>query len=79
MHNAAHCEASEQKMWPTSATKFKPKIDRALILSSFDFSQQQKTSNLINECKNRTKNDRVMFVRRSHAKVAVGLFWVESW
>ena len=33
----------------------------------------------IKECQNRMKNDRVMPIRRFRAKVAVGLFWGESW
>ena len=32
-----------------------------------------------NEYQNRKKNERFMPIRRSNAKVAVGLFWAESW
>ena len=47
--------------------------EKALNVSSFNLSR--KTSNL----KNNMKNDRLMPIRRSHAKVAVGQFWAESW
>ena len=51
--------------------------DRALKMWSFDSSLKNK--HLKKECQNRMKNDRVMSIRRSRTKVAVGLFWANSW
>ena len=51
--------------------------DNALNVSSFNLSQ--KTKQFKQEYQIRMKNDRFMPIRRSHAKVAVGLFWAESW
>ena len=51
--------------------------DKALNVSSFNLSR--KTKQFKQEYQNRMKNDRFMPIRRSHAKVAVGLFWAESW
>ena len=47
--------------------------DKALNVSSFNLSRKNK------QFQNRMKNDRLMPIKRSHAKVAVGLFWAESW
>ena len=46
--------------------------DKALNVS-------RKNKQFKKEYQNRIKNDRFMPIRRSHAKVAVGLFWAESW
>ena len=46
-------------------------------VSSFNLSRKNKQFK--KEYQNRMKNDRFMPIRRSHAKVAVGLFWAESW
>ena len=51
--------------------------DKALNVSSFNLSRKNKQFK--KEYQNRIKNDRFMPIRRSHAKVAVGLFWAESW
>ena len=51
--------------------------DKALNVSSLDLSRKNKQFK--KEYKNRMKNDRFMPIRRWHAKVAVGLFWAESW
>ena len=51
--------------------------DKALKGSSFNLSRKNKQFK--KEYQNRMKNDRFMPIRRSHAKVAVGLFWAESW
>ena len=51
--------------------------DKALNVSSFNLSRKNKQFK--KEYQNRMKNDRFMPIRRSHAKVAVGLFWAESW
>ena len=47
--------------------------DKALNVSSFNLSRKNKQFK--KEYLNRMKNDRFMPIRRSHAKVAVGLFW----
>ena len=51
--------------------------DKALNVSSFNLSR--KIKQFKQEYQNRMKNDRFMPIRRSHAKVAVCLFWAESW
>ena len=51
--------------------------DKALNVSSFNLSLKNKQFK--KEYQNRMKNDRFMPIRRSHVKVAVGLFWAESW
>ena len=51
--------------------------DKALNVSSFNLSRKNKQFK--KEYQNRMKNDRFMPIRRSHAKVAVGLCWAESW
>ena len=51
--------------------------DKALNVSSFNLSR--KIKQFKQEYQNRMKNDRFMPIRRSHAKVAVGLFRAESW
>ena len=51
--------------------------DKALNVSSFNLPRKNKQFK--KEYQNRMKNDRVMPIRRSLAKVAVGLFWAESW
>ena len=59
-------------------TKIYAKRDhRALKVSSFDLSRKNKRF-LSKECQNQMKIDRVMSIRRSRAKVAVGLYWAES-
>ena len=50
--------------------------DKGLNVSSFNLSRKNKQFK--KEYQNRMKNDRFMPIRRSHAKVAVGLFWAES-
>ena len=69
------CEATEQK-WSQ-----KPKsTPKEIKLCKFHHSTcLEKTGNFLKECQNRMKNDRVMPIRRSHARVAVGLFLTESW
>ena len=52
--------------------------DKALNVSSFNILSR-KNKQFKKEYQNRMKNDRFMPIRRSHAKVAVGLFWAESW
>ena len=47
--------------------------DKALNVSSFNLFRKNKQFN--KEYQNRMKNHRFMPIRRSHAKVAVGLFW----
>ena len=47
--------------------------DKALNVSSFNLSRKNKQFK--KEYQNRMKNDQFMPIRRSHAKVAVGLFW----
>ena len=47
--------------------------DKALNVSSFNLSRKNKQFK--KEYQNRMKNDRFMPIRRSHAKVSVGLFW----
>ena len=51
--------------------------DKALNVSSFNLSRKNKQFK--KEYQNRIKNGRFMPIRRSHAKVEVGLFWAESW
>ena len=51
--------------------------DKALNVSSFNLSRKNKQFK--KEYQNRIKNVRFMPIRRLHAKVAVGLFWAESW
>ena len=51
--------------------------DKALNVSSFNWSRKNKQFK--KEYQNRMKNDRLMPIKRSHAKVAVGLLWAESW
>ena len=52
-------------------------VDKALNVSSFNLSRKNKQFK--KEYQNRMKNNRFIPIRRSHAKVAVGLFWAESW
>ena len=50
--------------------------DKALNVLSFNLSRNNKQFK--KEYQNRMKNDRFMPIRKSHAKVIVGLFWTES-
>ena len=61
-----------------SKTKIDTLGDKALNVSSFLFFSKNKQFKK-EGYQNRIKNDQVMPIRRSHAKVAVGLFWSESW
>ena len=50
--------------------------EKALNVSSFNLSRKNKQFK--KEYQNRIKNYRFMPIRRSHAKVACGLFWAEN-
>ena len=73
--NTAHVRPWSKK-W---VQKPKPKL-KEIELSFYHHSiRLEKTRNLKKESQNRMKNDRDIPIRRSRAKVAVGLFWVKRW
>ena len=59
-------EASEQKWSQTPKSKPKDFV-------TYRFAIEKKV------CQNRMKNNGVMPIRRLRKKVAVGLFWAQSW
>ena len=75
VHNVAYVRPCRAKMGPKTIIFIHG--DKALNVSSFNLSRKNKQFK--KEYHNRIKNDRFMPIKRSHAKVAVGLFWAKNW